>query len=99
MSLINHIENLRAKPEHIRNRIAFWSSFGITGVIFLFWLAGSSFTENKVQSSLASASSKISPPAQSLIAGVGGFFTDIRDLVFKPKKIEYGTAEVTAGKR
>jgi hypothetical protein len=33
------VERLRAKPEHIRRRIALFSSAGITGVVGLAWLA------------------------------------------------------------
>ncbi len=33
------IERLRAKPEHVRRRIAFGTTFGITGLITLVWVS------------------------------------------------------------
>lgn len=98
MNFQAHLENLRGKPEHVRRRIAFWSSFGITAFIFALWLA--SFTSLGTQTSgeFASAMDSAGSPGQSLIAGVGGFFGDIRDLVFSPKKVEYKSVIVTPGK-
>lgn len=37
-----HIEHLRSKPEHVKRRIAFFTSLGVTVLIFIFWAA--SFT-------------------------------------------------------
>jgi hypothetical protein len=34
----DHIERLRAKPEHIRKRIAIGTSVGVTAVVALVWL-------------------------------------------------------------
>lgn len=98
MSLQTTLENLRAKPEHVRKRIAFWSSFGITAVIFMFWLASFSMTGTP-STAIASAVEKAGSPGQSLIAGVGSFFMDIKDMIFGTKKIKYAEVEVTAGKK
>lgn len=38
MAISHHIQNLRAKPEHVRERIAFMSSAGITGVVAAVWV-------------------------------------------------------------
>lgn len=38
MSLLDHLEHLRAKPEHIRRRIALFSATGVTLVVFTAWL-------------------------------------------------------------
>jgi hypothetical protein len=37
MALADHIENLRAKPEHIRERIAVGTAASVTGVIAAVW--------------------------------------------------------------
>lgn len=37
--IIDHIDTLRAKPEHVRHRIALGVAFGITGVVAAGWLA------------------------------------------------------------
>ncbi|MDE2188221.1 MAG: hypothetical protein KGJ35_00625 [Patescibacteria group bacterium] len=38
-----HLHHLRQKPEHIKKHVAFWTSFGITAIIFAFWLTSLSF--------------------------------------------------------
>jgi hypothetical protein len=97
-SLQNHLENLRAKPEHIRKQIAFWSAFGVTLVIFVFWISSfMGFTKTAGQA-VSSAVEKAGTPAQSLTASVGGFFTDIKDLIFSPRKVTYSDVIVTPGK-
>lgn len=101
MSLETYLETLRAKPEHIRRRVAFWTSAGITGLIFMFWLA--SFSVNGMAGQnhpvIADTVDKAGTPAQSLIAGVGSFFGDIKDMIFGSKKIVYSTVEVGRGNR
>lgn len=37
--MFDFIERLRAKPEHVRKRIAFGTAAGITGVVTLGWMA------------------------------------------------------------
>src|SRR3989344_4106766 len=98
-TLQNHIENLRAKPHHIRKRIAFWSSFGVTALIAVFWVASMTSSGTPVQGAVAKAVNKANPPGQSLVAAVGSLFGDVRDLVMSPKKVEYGAIEVVAGER
>lgn len=99
MSLHARLEELRSKPEHVRKRMAFWSSLGITAVIFAFWLSGvtSAGSNIKTEGVLASVAEKAGPPAQSLTASVGSLFADIRDLIWTPKRVEYGTIEVVPG--
>lgn len=98
MGLQANLENLRAKPEHIRKRIAFWSSFGITAIIFVFWLASFSYLPSKATGVVTQAVGRAGAPAQSLIASVGSFFVDIKDLVWSPKKVTYSNIEVVPGK-
>jgi hypothetical protein len=91
------LENLRAKSEHVRKRIAFWTSFGITAIIFVFWLASFSITSTTAKSTVAVAVAKADSPAKSLIAGVGSFFVDIKEMIFGAKKIIYKEVHVRAG--
>lgn len=97
MSLNSHLENLRSKPEHIRHRIALGSSFGITLIIFAFWLGSFSATGPSTSSSVADTIDKINTPAQSLVAAAGSFFDSIRDKIFGAKKIEFSTVEIIPG--
>ena len=100
MSLQTYLEDLRTRPEHIRNRYAIFSSLGVTVVIFAFWLHSFSFFNNVgTQTAVAAAIDKTGTPGQSLIAGVGSFFTDIKDIVFGAKKVTYTNVEVRPGKR
>jgi len=100
MSVQSYLEHLRGKPEHVRSRIAFWSSLGITLVIFAFWAATFSISSTQTdRGTLAASSYRVKPPAESLIAGVGGFFTDITQIFFKPKEIKYAEVEVRAGEK
>ncbi|MFA6553936.1 MAG: hypothetical protein WCS89_00300 [Candidatus Paceibacterota bacterium] len=97
MSLQDHIENLRAKPEHIRKRYSFSISLGVTAIIFAFWISSFGGHSNDV---VATAVNKIETPGRSMIASVGSFFVDIRDIVFGPKKVNYtSTVEVKPGRK
>ena len=98
MTIQSYIETLRAKPDGAKKQIAFWSSFGITAVIFLFWLASFSAFGNSSKTAVASAVNKAAAPSQSLVASVGGFFGDIKDLFFGSRKITYTDIQVSPGK-
>ena len=99
MSLISYIENLRDKPVHVRKHYAFWTSFGVTAVIFLFWLSTATSLGTKAQGQIAKVASSVGTPAQSLLASVGSFAGDIKELIFGAKKITYSTVEVSPGNR
>jgi hypothetical protein len=99
MSIETFLENMRAKPEHIRRRFAFWTSFGFAAVVFVFWLASFTAIGNTAKGTVAQAVNKAGTPAQSLVAGVGSFFYDIKDMIFGPKKISYSSVEVSPGNR
>ncbi len=99
MAIQTTLDNLRAKPEHVRKRIAFWSSLGVTLVIFAFWSASFSLSSTTVQGSMAAAVAETDTPGESLIAGVGNFFMDIKEMIFGAKKITYSEAIVTPGKK
>ncbi len=48
MSLFNSIEDLRRKPERVRQRIALSISAGITFIVFVFWFINFSFTASSI---------------------------------------------------
>ncbi len=94
MSIDQHLQSLRSKPEHVRKRISFWSSFGITAIIFVFWLGSFSNSGSQMQSAVAKKVQNADTPGKTLVAGVGTLFTDIKELVFGAKKVEYSSIEV-----
>ena len=99
MPLHRHIATLRSKPEHIRKHIAFWSALGVTAVIFAFWIASFSTAGFSFKPTVSSAVEKAGSPASSLAAAVGGFFVDIKDLIFGAKKVTYTSGvEISPGK-
>jgi hypothetical protein len=99
MKLHSHLKLLRSKPEHVRRRIAFWSSFGVTAVIFMFWLASFSAIGPTASGSVAKALDEVNTPAQSMVAAVGSLGGTLRDRIFGPKKVEFSTVEVMPGER
>ncbi len=99
MSVESYIESLRAKPEHIRKRYAFWSALGITMVIFMFWLSSFSIFNSKIGNVAANVVNKTNTPTQSLVANVSSFFTDIKELIITPKKVKYSSIEAIPGKK
>jgi cell shape-determining protein MreC len=68
-------------------------------VIFAFWLSSFTSFNATPQKAIASAMDKVGSPGQSLIAGVGSFFADIKDLFFGSKKITYSEIEVGPGRK
>jgi len=92
-----HLANLRAKPERVRHHIALWSATGITLIIFLFWLGGMTGATSQASDVVVQAVQNTGTPASSLVANVGSFFSDIKDLIFTPKKVTYSTVEVRPG--
>ena len=99
MSIQSYIEGLKEKPEHIRKQYAFWWSFGITAVIFAFWLGSFGSLNLGAKSAVATAVDKAGTPAQSLVAGVGAFGKDIWEIVTGPKKVTYSEVIVSPGNK
>jgi len=99
MSFETYLENLRAKPENIRRRYAFWSSLGFTAIVFIFWLASFTALGSNAKDTVTQTVEKAGTPAQSLIASVGSFFYDASDMIFGAKKIEYSAVEISPGNR
>jgi hypothetical protein len=69
MALIHHIEKLRAKPHHVRERIAVGTAAGITGVVALIWVvtlaATGTFSLSSQGGTLASGDSSAAAQTQS----------------------------------
>lgn len=97
-ALSSYVDNLREKPEHLRRRAAFWWAFGITFVIFLFWLASFDLTGKNVQTTAAAVASQVSSPGESLVAGIGALGSDLWSKITGPKKVTFSEVEVLPGK-
>ena len=98
MNFQSYLNGLRTKPEHVRERIAFWSAFCITAVIFIIWLTSFAGWGISTQTQVADFIQRADTPAQSLVASAGSFIEDVRDLVFGPRKINYATVEALPAK-
>lgn len=99
MSLQSFIDNLSQKPEHIRKRYSFLISFTVTAIIFTFWISSLSLPNSNADQNLADVINKVDTPGQSLVASVGSLFTDVKDIVFGPKKVTYSSIEVVPGRK
>lgn len=97
MSFDSYLEEMRAKPEHIRRRMAFGVSLAITAVIFVFWLGSMTSLGASSTGAIASAVEKAGSPGKTLVASIGSFVTDIKDIIFGPKKVIYSSIEVRPG--
>ena len=99
--MLEHIENMKSKPEHIRKRYAFVVSFTFTMVILLGWLASYGITSSPVLTdSNAKGETKVDAPVTSLTASVGNIFNDLKTMFSSSNKVEYSSQiEVIGGKR
>jgi hypothetical protein len=97
--MLEHIENMKTKPEHIRKRYAFVVSSSVSILIFAGWMLSYSFNSNPVVADKKS-DVKIESPATSLTASVVGAWEDIKNIFKNGNKVEYSSQlEVSAGKR
>lgn len=99
MSLSSFIQKVGDKPLHIRKAYSLSISFFITALIFGFWISSFSFIRDPSDRVLASVMEQVDSPGKSLLASVGSFANDLKDLVFGPKKVEYSTIEVKPGRK
>lgn len=97
MNFQKHLENLRAKPDHKKKQFAFWTSFGFSALLFIFWVASFNTGAGTATSTIAKAADKAGTPAQSLVASVGSVFTGIKDYFIAPKVIQYKEIEAVPG--
>ncbi len=93
----HHIHRLREKPEHVRKRIAFFTSGAISLIIFLGWIASYGITSTAAPEEAIAAKA----PIQSLTASVGDVFQYIKDIFKGSNKAEYSATqiELIPGKR
>lgn len=100
--MLEHIENMRSKPEHIKKRYAFFVSFSISVLIFAGWISSYGLHKTPVLADKKDLdqSTKVEPPASALTASVAGLFDDLKTMFSGSNKIEYSAPiEVKAGKR
>lgn len=99
--MLEHIENMKSKPEHIRKRYAFLVSFSVTMIIFLGWMASYSIKSSPVLTdSGVNGETKVEAPVTSLTASVGNIFNDLKTMFSGSNKVEYSSQiEVIGGKR
>ena len=98
---MEHIENMKAKPEHVRRRYAFLVSFSISALIFGGWMASYSIGTSPILADTNNKDeSKVEAPVSSLTAAAFGAYSDIKNIFFGANKVEYSSGiEVTGGKR
>ena len=98
--MLEHIENMKTKPEHVRRRYAFLVSFSISAIIFAGWMASYGISSSPVLAEKTKdGESKVESPVSSLTASVLGAFSDIKSIFFTSNKTEYSSVEVVGGKR
>lgn len=99
--MLEHIENMRTKPEHVRRRYAFLVSFSITAVIFFGWLASFGLNTSPVLTKKSSNDGAlVEAPVSSLTASVAGAYEDMKSIFFGSNKVDYSSnIEVTGGVR
>ncbi|MEN9647934.1 MAG: hypothetical protein RLY57_738 [Candidatus Parcubacteria bacterium] len=90
-----HLENLRAKPDSVKRRIAFFTSLGITLVILLFWVISFNIQTNSVSASTA----QIDTPASSLTATVSDAWGVVKNIFVGSSSVKPANdaIEVSAG--
>ncbi len=98
MSISSRIENMRQKPEHVRKRFAFWFSFSVTALIFVFWLASFTSLSDSFNEKISNITGQIESPRETLVASVGNLFVDIKDIFFSKKVVKYSDIEVVPTK-
>lgn len=104
--MIDYINKLKTKPEHIRKRYAFTFSFFFTFVVFAGWIASYGLVSNPVltnkeQKSDSKSKVTIDQPVSSLTATAIGAWDDIKSVFFGSNKVEFSndSIEVLPGNR
>ncbi len=84
--MLDFLEKLRSKSDGAKKNIAFFTSMGITVIIFVFWITsrGVMSTDNKINLAKEAKS-----PISSLTASVGDIFVYIKDIFTGGNKIDY----------
>ncbi len=104
--MINYINNLKTKPEHIRRRFAFTFSFVFTFIVFAGWVASFGLVSNPVLTEKEinkNTNSKVAidQPVTSLTATAVGAWDDIKSVFLGSNKVEFtnDSIEVLPGNR
>jgi hypothetical protein len=103
--MINYINNLKTKPEHIRKRFAFMFASTFTIIVFAGWVASFGLVNNSTLSKNTDKKSNqninIDRPVSSLSATAIGEWSDIKSIFFGSNKVEFSndSIEVLPGNR
>ncbi len=98
--MLEHIERMKTKPEHVRRRYAFVVSSSISLLIFAGWMFSYSLNSNAVVADGKKKEVKVDAPVTSLTASVVGAWEDIKNIFKNGNKVQYSSElEVSAGKR
>jgi hypothetical protein len=93
-TLSHHLHRIRQKPDHVKRHIAFWTSFSITAIIVLFWIASSSFTSAPAVTAAATAAS----PWKAMGASVSDAWSSFKSSVgISPASTTEPSLQVTPG--
>ena len=84
--MLEFLEKLRSKPDHVKKNVAFFTSLGITIIIFVFWLASFNIISGVNKDNLAVKSKS---PLSSLTASMGDFFEYFKNIFTGGNKIYY----------
>lgn len=96
--MLDYINNLKSKPEHIRRRMAFMFSFMFTFIIFSGWVVSSSLINTPKQ---VAKKVNVDAPVSTLTATAIGAWNDIRSIFLGSNKVEFtnDSIEVLPGNR
>jgi hypothetical protein len=74
---------LRAKPDHIKKQIAFFTSLAITAVIFVFWIVSLTVqADSGIATTDGTPSARVASPLSALSANVSDAFTGLKNMIF-----------------
>lgn len=109
--MINYINNLKTKPEHIKKRFAVFVSSGFTFFVLIIWIASYSIpnnliiSKNNINNENIENTEKnkvtVETPTKSLTATAINTWNDLKSIVFGSNKAEFtnDSIEITAGSR
>lgn len=101
--MLDFLDKVRSKPNSAKKRIAFFTAFTLTGIIFIFWFVAI-YPSFKEQNELDKKISKLeSSPIESVSSVFGSNFLKIKEQFGKIKEIgssfsaevDYYTANAT----
>ncbi len=75
-----HLDNLRAKPDHVKRNIAFGTSLSITAIIFVFWVVSLTVQAPSISASNDEAPMGVESPFSSMSASIGDAWNSMKDV-------------------